>query len=51
MRQWAQKPANPKLFSDKEIPFAFTMSGLKSDKEFLTNIKKQFTTDFQKQKL
>lgn len=40
MRQWAQKPANPKLFSDKEIPFAFTMSGLKSDKEFLTNIKK-----------
>ena len=40
MRQWAQKPANPKLFYDKEIPFAFTMSGLKSEKDFLTNIKK-----------
>ena len=40
MRQWAQKPANPKLFNDKEIPFAFTMSGLKSEKDFLTNIKK-----------
>ena len=40
MRQWSQKPANPKYFNDKEIPFAFTMSGLKSEKDYLINIKK-----------
>lgn len=40
MRQWAQKPANPKIFNDNDIAFAFTSSGLKSEKDFIANIKK-----------
>jgi imidazolonepropionase-like amidohydrolase len=38
MRQWNQKPANPKIAADKNITFAFTMHKLKGSKDFSANL-------------
>ena len=40
MREWQQKPANPKILNDNGIMFAFTTRGLKSLKDFKKNIQK-----------
>jgi imidazolonepropionase-like amidohydrolase len=39
MKEWNQRPTNPKVLSDENIRFAFTTNGLKSVKEFKTHIK------------
>lgn len=38
LRAWSQKPANPKLLADKNVTFALTAHGLKSPREFKTNL-------------
>ena len=40
MREWNQKPANPKIVADNNISFAFTMHKLKGAKDFSSNIMK-----------
>ncbi|MBN4085448.1 amidohydrolase family protein, partial [Flavobacteriaceae bacterium AH-315-B10] len=38
MREWNQKPSNPKALADNGISFAFTTHSLKSPKEFKANL-------------
>jgi len=40
LKHWEMAPYNPYLLASKSIQFSFTTEGLKSKKEFLTNIKK-----------
>lgn len=40
MREWNQKPANPKVFADNSISFALTTHSLKSVKDFKSNLLK-----------
>jgi len=40
MREWNQKPSNPKIFEENGISFAFTTNGLKSPKELKSNLLK-----------
>lgn len=40
MREWNQKPSNPKALADKGISFAFTIHSLKSPKDFKSNLQK-----------
>jgi imidazolonepropionase-like amidohydrolase len=40
MREWNQKPSNPKALADNGIRFAFTTNGLKSPKELKSNLLK-----------
>ena len=40
MREWNQKPSNPKVFAENGISFAFTTNGLKSPKELKSNLLK-----------
>ena len=40
MREWNQKPANPKIAADNNITFAFTMHKLKGSKDFSANLLK-----------
>jgi len=39
MKEWNQKPTNPKVLADQNIRFAFTTNGLKSIKTFKSHIK------------
>lgn len=39
MRQWNQKPTNPKVLAENNVPFTFTTHGLKSPNEFLKNMR------------
>lgn len=50
MRQWNQKPANAKILAENDIPFTFTSHGLKSYKEFLTNLRKTIAYGLSKDK-
>ena len=38
MREWNQRPANPKILDENDIQFALTLHDLKSPKAFKTNI-------------
>ena len=38
MRQWYQKPSNPKILAQNKVPFALTLHKLESVKDFKTNI-------------
>ncbi len=38
MRAWNQKPANPKILADNNVTFALTTHGLKSAKDFKSNV-------------
>ncbi len=38
LRAWNQKPTNPKVLADNNIPFALTTHDLKSPKEFKSNL-------------
>jgi len=40
MREWNQKPANPKIVADNNIPFTLTMHKLKGSKDFSANLMK-----------
>jgi imidazolonepropionase-like amidohydrolase len=40
MREWNQKPSNPKVFADNGISFALTTHSLKSPKNFKSNLMK-----------
>jgi imidazolonepropionase-like amidohydrolase len=40
MREWNQKPSNPKTLADNSVNFAFTTNGLKSPKELKSNLLK-----------
>jgi imidazolonepropionase-like amidohydrolase len=40
MREWNQKPSNPKVLAENGISFAFTTNGLKSPKELKSNLLK-----------
>lgn len=40
MKQWNQKPANPKFLVEHNVPFVFTLHDLKSAKEFKEKIMK-----------
>ena len=40
MREWNQKPANPKIVAENGIPFTFTMHKLKGSKDFSANLMK-----------
>ncbi|WP_299395368.1 amidohydrolase family protein [uncultured Gelidibacter sp.] len=50
MRAWNQKPTNPKLLAEKNIPFALTMHDLKSSKEFKANLLKAIEAGLSKEK-
>jgi len=50
MRAWNQKPANPKVLADNNITFAFTLNGLKSAKEFKSNLLKAIKYGLSKDK-
>lgn len=50
MRAWNQKPANPKVLQDNNITFALTTSGLKSPKEFKSNLMKAIKYGLTKEK-
>ena len=39
MKEWNQKPTNPKVLADQNIRFAFTTNGLKSIKTFKSHVK------------
>lgn len=39
MKEWNQKPTNPKVLADQNIRFAFTTNGLKSVKTFKSHVK------------
>ena len=40
MKEWNQRPANPMLLDNNGVSFAFTTKGLKSMKDFKTNLQK-----------
>ncbi|MAU72648.1 MAG: amidohydrolase [Pseudozobellia sp.] len=40
MRHWNQAPANPKILAENEVPFAFTLHGLKTSDDFMTQLQK-----------
>lgn len=40
MKAWNQKPANPKILAENNVPFVLTAHGLKSPKEFGANLQK-----------
>lgn len=40
LKHWEMAPSNPVQLFNNKIPFVFTMEGLKSEKEFLTNLRK-----------
>jgi len=40
MKEWNQRPSNPMVLDANAVPFAFTTKGLKSMKDFKTNLKK-----------
>ncbi|MDC1539968.1 amidohydrolase family protein [Flavobacteriaceae bacterium] len=40
MKEWNQRPSNPMTLDSNGVPFAFTTKGLKSMKDFKTNLKK-----------
>ncbi|WP_418509415.1 amidohydrolase family protein [Corallibacter sp.] len=40
LREWNQKPANPKILAEKNVPFTLTLHGLKAPKDFMPNIQK-----------
>ena len=48
MRQWYQKPSNPKILAQNKIPFALTLHKLKSVKDFKANIIKALNRGFSK---
>lgn len=50
MRAWNQKPSNPKLLAEKNIPFALTMHDLKAPKEFKANLLKAIEAGLSKEK-
>jgi len=39
MKEWNQRPSNPKVFEEHNIKFALTTNGLKSVSEFKTHVK------------
>ncbi|MGB1309154.1 MAG: amidohydrolase family protein, partial [Oceanihabitans sp.] len=50
LREWNQKPANPKVMADANITFAFTLKGLKAPKEFMPNLLKAVSYGLDKTK-
>lgn len=50
MREWNQKPANPKSLADNEISFALTTHTLKSVKDFKSNLLKAIKYGLSKEK-
>jgi len=50
MRAWNQKPTNPKLLAEKNIPFALTMHDLKAPKDFKANLLKAIEAGLSKEK-
>ncbi|MCG0017251.1 amidohydrolase family protein [Winogradskyella immobilis] len=50
MKEWNQKPINPKTLADNGIRFAFTTDNLKSPKELKTNILKAISYGLDKTK-
>ncbi|MBJ7879317.1 amidohydrolase family protein [Gelidibacter salicanalis] len=50
MRAWTQKPRNPKLLAEKNIPFALTTHDLKSAKDFKSNLLKAIEAGLSKEK-
>jgi imidazolonepropionase-like amidohydrolase len=50
MRAWNQKPSNPKILTDNNIRFALTTHGLKSPKEFKSNLLKAIEAGLSKEK-
>jgi len=50
MRAWNQKPSNPKVLAENNINFAFTLHGLKSPKEFKSNLMKAIKYGLSKEK-
>ena len=50
MKEWNQKPSNPKILADNNIRFAFTTDNLKSPKELKANILKAISYGLDKTK-
>ena len=50
MKEWNQKPSNPKALADNDITFAFTTDNLKSPKEFKANVLKAINYGLDKTK-
>ncbi|MCX7547153.1 amidohydrolase family protein [Xanthomarina sp. F1114] len=40
LREWNQKPSNPKILAENNIKFTLTLKGLKEPKEFMPNLLK-----------
>ena len=39
MKEWNQRPTNPKILNDNDVPFALTTHGFKSISEFKNHVK------------
>ncbi len=50
MREWNQRPSNPKVLADKGIPFALTTHQLKSTEDFKDNLMKALNYGLDKTK-
>ncbi len=50
MRGWNQKPTNPKVLADNNIPFALTTHSLKAPKDFKGNLMKAIKHGLSKEK-
>ncbi|MDX1277970.1 amidohydrolase family protein [Oceanihabitans sediminis] len=40
LRAWNQKPANPKILAENNVPFSFTLKGLDAAKDLMPNLQK-----------
>ena len=49
LREWNQKPSNPKLLADSNITFAFSTYELKEEKEFIPNLLKAIEAGLSKE--
>ena len=49
LREWNQKPSNPKLLADNNITFAFSTYELKEEKEFIPNLLKAIEAGLSKE--
>lgn len=49
LREWNQRPSNPKVMHENEIPFALTTHNLKSPKEFKDHLLKAIEYGYAKQ--
>ncbi|WAC03305.1 amidohydrolase family protein [Lacinutrix neustonica] len=50
LREWNQKPSNPKILADNNVPFALSTYKLKDSKDFMANLRKAIEAGLSKEK-